>query len=154
MKEPIRKCFRLCLVGNEMRLHRTSEREDQQLLDELIPARIVTLLEVFVRTWIEELIDKGAPYVERAASLKAEIKYDFAIARSLHGGLVAMGQLPAQIFMLLTRNLQICVKKLLRCPNRTLSLLSRSVGRHSEKRRLIVKRRNSGAEQSAPRSEM
>jgi hypothetical protein len=42
--------------------------QDQQLLDELIPARIVTLLEVFVRTWIEDLVDKGAPYVERAAS--------------------------------------------------------------------------------------
>lgn len=74
---------------------RASEGEDQQLLDELIPVRIVTLLEVFVRTWIEELVDKGAPYVERAASLKAEIKYDFAIARSLHGGVVTMGQLIA-----------------------------------------------------------
>lgn len=49
---------------------RTSEREDQQLVDELMPARVVTLLEVFVRTWIEELVDKGAPYVERAASLR------------------------------------------------------------------------------------
>lgn len=74
---------------------RAGEREDQQLLDELIPARIVTLLEVFVRTWIEDLVDKGAPYVERAASLKADIKYDFAIARSLHGGVVTMGQLVA-----------------------------------------------------------
>ena len=74
---------------------RANEREDQQLLDELIPARIVTLLEVFVRMWIEELVDKGAPYVERAASLKADIKYDFAIARSLHGGVVTMGQLIA-----------------------------------------------------------
>lgn len=74
---------------------RADERGDQELLDELIPARIVTLLEVFVRTWIEELVDKGAPYVERAASLKAEIKYDFAIARSLHGGVVTVGQLIA-----------------------------------------------------------
>jgi hypothetical protein len=49
------------------------EGKDQQIIDELIPARIVTLLEVFVRMWIEELVDRGAPYVERAATLKADI---------------------------------------------------------------------------------
>ncbi len=37
--------------------------------DELIPIRIVTILEVFLRHWIEALIDHGAPYVERASKL-------------------------------------------------------------------------------------
>jgi len=63
--------------------------------DELIPIRIVTILEVFLRHWIEELIDRGAPYVERAAKLKVDVKYDFAIARSLQGGSITLGLLIA-----------------------------------------------------------
>lgn len=61
-------------------------------LRDLFPARIVTLLEVAVRSWIERLIDHGAPYVERAAKLKTDLRYDFAIARSLQGGAVTLGQ--------------------------------------------------------------
>jgi hypothetical protein len=63
--------------------------------DELIPIRVVALLEVFLRHWIELLIDHGAPYVERAARLKVDIKYDFAIAQSLQGGPITLGQLIA-----------------------------------------------------------
>jgi uncharacterized protein YecT (DUF1311 family) len=63
--------------------------------DELIPIRIVTILEVFLRHWIETLIDHGAPYVERASKLKIDLKYDFPIASSLQGGLVTLGQLIA-----------------------------------------------------------
>ncbi len=63
--------------------------------DELIPIKTVTLIEVFLRNWIEELIDHGAPYVERASKLKVDLKYDFAIASSLQGGSVSLGQLIA-----------------------------------------------------------
>jgi uncharacterized protein YecT (DUF1311 family) len=63
--------------------------------DDLIPIRIVTLVEVFLKHWIETFIDFGAPYVERAAKLGTNIKYDFAIARSLQGGAVSLGQLIA-----------------------------------------------------------
>jgi uncharacterized protein YecT (DUF1311 family) len=63
--------------------------------DELILIRVVTILEVFLRYWIEALIDHGAPYVERASRLKADIKYDFAIAQSLQGGSITLGQLIA-----------------------------------------------------------
>jgi hypothetical protein len=63
--------------------------------DELILIRVVTILEVFLRYWIEALIDHGAPYVERAAKLKVDVKYDFAIARSLQGGSITLGQLIA-----------------------------------------------------------
>lgn len=62
-------------------------------IDELIPVRIVTLIEVFLRHWIRILVDRGAPYVERAAKLNANIKYDFAIARSLQGGSISLGEL-------------------------------------------------------------
>jgi hypothetical protein len=64
-------------------------------IGELIPIRIVTMLEVFLRYWIETLIDHGAPYVERASKLSANIKYDFAIARSLEGGSISLGALIA-----------------------------------------------------------
>jgi hypothetical protein len=66
-----------------------------EFTDVLVPVRIVTILEVFVRGWIEKLVDQGAPYVERAATLNIGLKYDFAIASSLHGGLVTLGQLIA-----------------------------------------------------------
>ncbi|WP_407167784.1 lysozyme inhibitor LprI family protein [Bradyrhizobium sp. ORS 111] len=62
-------------------------------IEELIPVRIVTLIEVFLRHWIQVLVDHGAPYVERAAKLNANIKYDFAIARSLQGGSISLGEL-------------------------------------------------------------
>jgi hypothetical protein len=62
---------------------------------ELIPVRIVTLIEVFLRYWIQVLVDHGAPFVERAAKLNANIKYDFAIARSLQGGSISLGELIA-----------------------------------------------------------
>ncbi|MCP3414222.1 lysozyme inhibitor LprI family protein [Bradyrhizobium brasilense] len=61
----------------------------------LVPVRIVTLIEVFLRHWIEIFIDFGAPYVERGSKLAPGIKYDFAVARSLHGGAITLGQLIA-----------------------------------------------------------
>jgi uncharacterized protein YecT (DUF1311 family) len=81
-------------------LDRLKEVWDKQLkgidpTDELIPIRIVTILEVFMRHWIETLVDYGAPYVERASKLKVDIKYDFAVAHSLQGGSVTLGQLIA-----------------------------------------------------------
>lgn len=69
--------------------------KDVKLVDEMLPIRIVTILEVFVRSWIERLVDHGAPYVERAANLKIDLKYDFAVVRSLHGGIVTLGQIIA-----------------------------------------------------------
>jgi len=66
-----------------------------EIADELVPIRVVTLLEVFVRGWIEKLVNQGAPYVERAAKLNIGLKFDFAIASSLHGGVVTLGQLIA-----------------------------------------------------------
>jgi uncharacterized protein YecT (DUF1311 family) len=63
--------------------------------DSLVPIRIVTLVEVCVRGWIEKLVAQGAPYLERAANLKVDLKYDFAIASSLHGQVVTLAQLIA-----------------------------------------------------------
>jgi uncharacterized protein YecT (DUF1311 family) len=63
-------------------------------VDELLPVKIVTVLEVFLRAWLERLIDLGAPYVERASKLNnLNLKYDFAIAHSLEGGAVSFAEL-------------------------------------------------------------
>ena len=62
-------------------------------LTTLVPVRAVTLLEVFLRRWLERLIDEGAPYVERASKLNLNFKFDFPIARSLQGGVVPFGEL-------------------------------------------------------------
>jgi uncharacterized protein YecT (DUF1311 family) len=69
--------------------------KDVEVAGALVPIRIVTLLEVFVRGWIEQLVNEGAPYVERAAKLSIGLKFDFAIASSLHGRIVTLGQLIA-----------------------------------------------------------
>jgi uncharacterized protein YecT (DUF1311 family) len=63
----------------------------RELFAGLLPARIVTLIEVFSRRWIEDLIDRGSPFVERAADLKTDIKYDLALVRSLQGQTISLG---------------------------------------------------------------
>jgi hypothetical protein len=50
-------------------------------------------LRCFLRSWLQRLIDRGAPYVERASKLNLNLKYDFAIAHSLQGGAVSFGEL-------------------------------------------------------------
>ncbi len=62
-------------------------------LSDLLPARAVTLLEVFLRRWLERLIDFGSPYVERASKLNLSLKFDFPIAKGLQGGAVTFGEL-------------------------------------------------------------
>ena len=51
----------------------------KETLAELLPARLVTLVEMFCRRWVQKLIDYGAPYDERATDLKVEIKFDLAL---------------------------------------------------------------------------
>src|SRR5882672_7208576 len=70
-----------------------SELKDIEDVDCWIPIRLVTMLEVFLRHWVERLVDFGAPYVERASKLKLDLKFDFAIVTSVHGKLVSLGQI-------------------------------------------------------------
>ncbi len=65
----------------------------KELVASLLPARIVTLVEVFCRYWIQRLIDHGAPYVERAAGLKVDVKYDLQLVHSLQGQTISLGLL-------------------------------------------------------------
>ncbi|MGJ5019290.1 lysozyme inhibitor LprI family protein [Bradyrhizobium oligotrophicum] len=68
-------------------------KNDTKELAELVPIKIVSLLEVFLRRWLECLVDFGAPFLERASQLNLNIKYDFAIAKSLQGGSITFGEL-------------------------------------------------------------
>jgi hypothetical protein len=61
---------------------------------DFIPIRLVTMLEVFTRTWIASLVDAGEPYVQRAGELVGgSVKFDFGIVRALAGKQVSVGEL-------------------------------------------------------------
>jgi hypothetical protein len=65
----------------------------KETLAELLPARLVTLVEMFCRRWVQKLIDYGAPYDERATDLKVEVKFDLALVRSVHAESISLGLL-------------------------------------------------------------
>lgn len=61
---------------------------------DFIPIRLVTMLEVFTRTWIATLVDAGEPYVQRAGELVGgSLKFDFGVVRALAGKQVSVGEL-------------------------------------------------------------
>jgi hypothetical protein len=64
-------------------------------ITDFFPIRIVTLIEVFSLRWIARLIDHGPPFAERAVNLNVNIKFDLALAQSLHGRRITIGQLLA-----------------------------------------------------------
>ena len=63
----------------------------KELFASLLPARLVTLIEVFCRFWVQKLIEQGSPYDERAVDLKVNIKYDLPLVRNLHGQEIGLG---------------------------------------------------------------
>jgi uncharacterized protein YecT (DUF1311 family) len=64
-----------------------------ETISDFFPIRIVTILEVFTRSWIARLIDHGPPFADRAADLRVDIKFDFDLVRSLQGRDITLGQL-------------------------------------------------------------
>src|SRR5215211_6875536 len=66
-----------------------------ELFASLLPARVVTLIEVLCRFWVQTLINHGTPYDERALDLKIDVKYDLPMLRSVHGGTISLGFLLA-----------------------------------------------------------
>ncbi|NVJ09462.1 hypothetical protein HUW63_30070 [Myxococcus sp. AM001] len=60
---------------------------------DLMPIRAVTLLEVFTRQWVAEMIDAGEPYVARAASWKKDLRFDTSVWLAMHGKRVTLGEL-------------------------------------------------------------
>jgi uncharacterized protein YecT (DUF1311 family) len=59
------------------------------------PIRTVTLMEVFSRAWIAQLVDHGSPYVERVPDLKVDPKFDLTLVQAIHGRKVTLGDVIA-----------------------------------------------------------
>ncbi len=55
----------------------------------------VTLLEVFTRANIAELIDHGMEYTNRAIELSKNLKMDFALVQSIQGRVITLGDIVA-----------------------------------------------------------
>jgi hypothetical protein len=64
-------------------------------VSDFIPIRLVTLIEVFSKTWLARLIDHGPPFAERVTELKVDLKFDLTLVRSLQGKVITLGQLVA-----------------------------------------------------------
>jgi uncharacterized protein YecT (DUF1311 family) len=61
---------------------------------DFVPIRLVTMLEVFARSWIAMLVDAGEPYVQRAGELVGgSVKFDFGVVRALAGKQISVGEL-------------------------------------------------------------
>lgn len=61
---------------------------------QFVAIRLVTVLEVFTRDWVAELIDAGEPYTARGGELvKGSLKIDYAMAQALVGKQVTFGEL-------------------------------------------------------------
>jgi uncharacterized protein YecT (DUF1311 family) len=57
--------------------------------------RAVTLLEVFTRGNIGEIIDHGAEYANRAIELSKNLKMDFALVQGIEGRVITLGDIVA-----------------------------------------------------------
>jgi uncharacterized protein YecT (DUF1311 family) len=65
-------------------------------LMDYFPIRLVTIIEVFSRRWLERLVDHGQPYLGNAATLeRTGTKLDFAASVAIQGRRVSLGQLVA-----------------------------------------------------------
>ncbi|MGX5849979.1 lysozyme inhibitor LprI family protein [Mesorhizobium sp. PL10] len=62
---------------------------------DFIPMRLVTIIEVFVREVIREIVDHGQPYLERSEKLVRGAKIDFIFASTLQGQKLSIGDLVA-----------------------------------------------------------
>ena len=71
-----------------------SELELSRIPPQFVAIRLVTILEVFTRDWVAELVDTGDPYTSRGADLvKGSLKIDYAMAQALVGKQVTFGEL-------------------------------------------------------------
>jgi len=62
---------------------------------DFFPIRAVTIIEVFTRSWIATLIDRGSPYADRGVSLTQNISFktDFSVVASVQSKAVTFGQI-------------------------------------------------------------
>jgi uncharacterized protein YecT (DUF1311 family) len=75
----------------QLRDHWLKHRQDAGCLPDFYIIRLVTLLEVFTRRNIQELIDHDKQFTERAIELCKTLKFDFALVRDLQGRMITLG---------------------------------------------------------------
>jgi uncharacterized protein YecT (DUF1311 family) len=64
-------------------------------VDDFFLIRAVTLLEVFSRDCLAQLIDNGSPYAERAVDLRMDLKIDLGFVQAIQGRVITMGEMIA-----------------------------------------------------------
>lgn len=62
---------------------------------DFIPVRLCTIIEVYVRETVREVVDASPSFLDRAEPLLKNAKLDFLIAKHLHGQRVTMGDIIA-----------------------------------------------------------
>lgn len=69
-------------------------KEKERIVD-FIPIRLCTIIEVYVRETIREVVDASQAHLDRAEPLLKNVKLDFLVAKHLHGQRVTMGDIVA-----------------------------------------------------------
>ncbi|NUJ79930.1 DUF1311 domain-containing protein [Methylocystis sp. FS] len=62
---------------------------------DFVPVRLCTIIEVYVRETVREVVDSSPTYLDRAEPLLKNAKFDFLLAKQLHGRRVTMGDIVA-----------------------------------------------------------
>jgi uncharacterized protein YecT (DUF1311 family) len=62
---------------------------------DFIPIRLATIIEVYVRETVREVVDTSQIYLDRAEPLLKNAKLDFLVAKHLHGQRITMGDIVA-----------------------------------------------------------
>ncbi len=70
-------------------------RSDKACAPDFYVVRAVTLLEVFTRTNIAELVDHGPDYANRALEFSKNLRIDYALVQSIQGRVVTLGDVVA-----------------------------------------------------------
>ncbi|MCE7980780.1 MAG: DUF1311 domain-containing protein [Caldilinea sp. CFX5] len=71
---------------------RRSDLADPELL-KYFPVALIACIEGYFRMAIQEMVDAGEPYLSNAEKASANIKFDFALLRSVHGKRITVGEL-------------------------------------------------------------
>ena len=70
-------------------------RSDKACTPDFYIIRAVTVLEVFTRTNVAELVDHGPEYANRALEFSKNLKIDYALVQSIQGRVVTLGDVVA-----------------------------------------------------------
>lgn len=78
-----------------LKLRWTKTGKNNESTPDFYVIRAVTLLEVFTRGNIADLIDHGSEYTSRAIELSKNLKMDFALVQGIQGRVVTLGDIVA-----------------------------------------------------------